>query len=182
MPSTNPMNYRLILTQYRQVPTIAVLYWPSTQLPSRNAQLSQQDLVFLFFNRACCNCLGSLTLEKPLNSRVCCAFSNVSHICHQCHLHFHHDHHHYHIFFSIMIIIVTIIGIMMIRERRIWAALTTRALKRMAGLTKRWFWQQLLWWDVDEQVIKLLRRCKFPWISICNKILQLVWCCALCCC
>ena len=93
----------------------------------------------------------------------------------------HHDHHHYHIFFLVMIIIMIIIVIMMIRERRIWAALTTKALKSMAGLTKRRLWQQLLWWGVDEQVIKLLRRCKIPWFSICNKILQLIWCCALWC-
>ena len=44
----NNINYSLIVIQYRQVPTITVLYWPSTQLHhliSRNAQLSQLDLV-----------------------------------------------------------------------------------------------------------------------------------------
>ena len=44
----NNMNYRLILTQYCQVPTIAVLHWPSTHYTAsspRNAQLSQLDLV-----------------------------------------------------------------------------------------------------------------------------------------
>ena len=46
-PSTN--QYRLILIQCHQVPTIAALYWPSTQLYSRNAQLSQLDLVNIAF-------------------------------------------------------------------------------------------------------------------------------------
>ena len=47
MPSTDPnnINNRLIVTQYRQVPTIAGLYCPSTQLHHLLTH-SQMDLVY----------------------------------------------------------------------------------------------------------------------------------------